>query len=62
MLMQSPSEDIKSINIGGTEYTADDKGAIRVNDPAHIYAAQQDGWTAIHGVVASSAPAPTQEA
>lgn len=36
-------EGVKSINVGGTEYTAVD-GVVEIGDPIHVAAAQGDGF------------------
>lgn len=44
MQLQAPN-DVKSINIGGVEYTSAENGMIEVSDPSHIEAAIQNGYT-----------------
>ncbi len=46
MQMQCP-DGVKSINIQGVEYTADQAGMVNIADPVHIDAAQRNGLVAV---------------
>lgn len=52
---------VKSINVAGTEYTADADGLVNITDPVHIDAAKANDFTEHDGIPVLDQPHVTGE-